>query len=69
MTDDEYSTTIDREQVSRARRSTSPIDFTKVRRVRVDDEGPTSYQARVDRERREMAQAANADREREGDTE
>ena len=42
---------------------TPPIDFTKVRRVRVDDEGPTSHQARV---AREMAQAANADREREG---
>jgi hypothetical protein len=41
-------------------------DLSRVRRVRIDDEGPTPYQARVDRERREMAQAANADREREG---
>lgn len=55
MTDDEYSTTIDREQVSRARRSTSPIDFTKVRRVPITDE-LTPHQARVDREHRELAE-------------
>jgi hypothetical protein len=35
-------------------------DLTKVRRVRIDERDDVSHQ---------MAQAANADREREGDTE
>ena len=63
MTDDKHTNKIDAE-AARIRRPFP--DLSKVRRVRVDDEGPTSYQARVDRE---MAQAANADREREGATE
>ena len=33
-------------------------DLSKARRVRVDDEGPTSYQAKVDRKRREALAAA-----------
>jgi hypothetical protein len=65
MTDDEYGTTIDAETVAHARRRPFP-DPVRVRRVRVDDEGPTPYQARVDRE---IAEAANHSREREGDTE
>jgi hypothetical protein len=66
MTDDEYAAEIDAEAVARARSKRRFPTMSKVRRVRVDDEGPTSYQARVDRE---IAEAANHSREAEGDTE
>jgi hypothetical protein len=50
MTDeDEFRSTIDREQVTQARRKPFP-DLAKVRRVRVDDESPTPYQARERRD-------------------
>jgi hypothetical protein len=68
MVDEEtYRRDLDREAVAHARKRFP--DLTRVRRVRVDDEGPTPHQARVDREHREMAQAVHADHERERDHE
>jgi hypothetical protein len=53
MTDEAaYRDELDREAVARARKRFP--DLARVRRVRVDDEGPTPYQARVDREHREF---------------
>jgi hypothetical protein len=59
MTDDEYRQELDHEQVARAR---AWPDLSRVRRVRIYD-GPARTLPK------QMAQAANADREREGDTE
>jgi len=59
MTDEEFRTQVDREAAERARDKRGWPDLKAVRRVRVDDEGPTPYQARVDRERREAARETN----------
>lgn len=62
MTDEQsYAAQLDAEAVAHARSKPWPAPGT-VRRVRVDNEGPTSHQARVSRE---MAQAVQADHERE----
>jgi hypothetical protein len=64
MTDDEYAAEIDAEAVARARSKRRFPDMSKVRRVDVRGaETPDEKLAH------ELAQAANTDREREGDTE